>query len=341
MAALVTANSPADLEARSRGASLYLPEGTVPMLPSAAVERLGLGLQPVSPALSIGVVVGENGEIEDVEVTASHVRVTRLSYPAAESRLHESSFVPLVDAAQRYAARRQENQAVIINLPEVRINVQDGRVILKPLLRLRSRQLVRDAMLIAGEAVALFALQNELAIPFTVQDPPKGPITPGDTPSVMFARRRLMQPSRPSGTAGAHAGLGMSRYVQATSPLRRYLDLVTHQQLRAFAAGGETLDKQAIMARIGAVSATAGDVRWAERQSNRHWTLVYLLQNPDWSGEGIVVEKRGRNSHLLIPDLGFETSTYLAGATLDQVVELTVRDIDLPQLEGNFSVAQV
>jgi hypothetical protein len=44
VAALVRPGSPADLEARARGATLYLPETTVPMLPAAAVPRMGLGL---------------------------------------------------------------------------------------------------------------------------------------------------------------------------------------------------------------------------------------------------------------------------------------------------------
>ena len=53
----------------------------------------------------------------------------------------------------------------------------------------------------------------------------------------MFARRRTMTASQPSSQPGRHAGLGLDQYVQATSPLRRYLDLVVHQQLRAFLAG--------------------------------------------------------------------------------------------------------
>jgi hypothetical protein len=54
VAALVPPESAADLEARARGATLYLPEGAVPMLPWAAIGRLGLGLSEISPALSFG-----------------------------------------------------------------------------------------------------------------------------------------------------------------------------------------------------------------------------------------------------------------------------------------------
>ena len=51
-AALAPPDSPLDLEARQRGATFYLPEGAVTMLPPAAIQQLGLGLQEISPALS-------------------------------------------------------------------------------------------------------------------------------------------------------------------------------------------------------------------------------------------------------------------------------------------------
>ncbi len=59
VAALVPPDSEADLEARARGANLYLPESTVTMLPPEATRQLGLGLSEVSPALSFGLDLSE------------------------------------------------------------------------------------------------------------------------------------------------------------------------------------------------------------------------------------------------------------------------------------------
>lgn len=67
-------------------------------------------------------------------------------------------------------------------------------------------------------------------------------------------------------------------------PLRRYLDLVVHQQLRAHLRAEAGLSEQALMERVGAADAVSGSVRWAERNAINHWTLVYLQQNPDWQG---------------------------------------------------------
>ncbi|MBK9092763.1 MAG: RNB domain-containing ribonuclease, partial [Anaerolineae bacterium] len=66
-AALVQPDDPADEEARGRGATLYLPEGVVTMLPWRATELLGLGLQDISPALSFGIGLDANGQINSLE----------------------------------------------------------------------------------------------------------------------------------------------------------------------------------------------------------------------------------------------------------------------------------
>ena len=65
VSALVQPDSEIDLEARSRGANLYLPEVVSTMLPPEATDQLGLGLQEISPALSIGFNLNLAGEIAD------------------------------------------------------------------------------------------------------------------------------------------------------------------------------------------------------------------------------------------------------------------------------------
>lgn len=339
-AALITPDSAADQEARSRGANLYLATGTVTMLPAKATQILALGLSEISPALSFGLDLNEVGEITDCEIVPSWVRVTRLSYREAETRLQEAPLRELHEASQRYQARRHANGSISIDLPEVKVRVVDGKVELRPLARLRSRNLVREAMLMTGEAVARFALGNGIPIPFTTQSAPAGEVPTAKTPSAMFALRRMLKPGQKSTAPGAHAGLGMDLYAQATSPLRRYLDLVVHQQLRAFLQGGTPLDSQQILALIGEADEVSRDVRRVERLSNRHWSSVYLLQHPAWQGKGIVVELHGRRHVVLLPQLGLETSLYLRQELpLDSKVELKLREVDLVNLEPSFSLA--
>ncbi len=335
-AALAPPGSPADLEALARGATLYLPEGSVPMLPWEAVQRLGLGLAEVSPALSFRLRLDAAGDLTLLNIAPSWVRVIRLTYKEAEARLDEEPLRSLYRIAQRYRARREDRGAISLDLPEVRIQADGDQVTIEPVLPLASRELVTDAMLMAGEAVAAYAIQHQIPIPFTTQDPPETEERPADLAG-MYGLRRQLRPSQQSSTPGPHAGLGLESYVQATSPLRRYLDLVAHQQLRAHLREDELLDTQELIERIGATAASAGSVRHAERLARRHWTLVYLAQHPGWRGDAILVEKRGRRATAVIPGLDLDPRVHLrADLPLNSQVSLVLRRVDLPALEASF-----
>jgi exoribonuclease-2 len=202
-------------------------------------------------------------------------------------------------------------------------------------------------MLMTGEAVARFALEHDVPVPFTVQEAwpsleEKMTASEEAGPSLaqMFALRRSLKRSQPQSTPGPHTGLGMERYTQSTSPLRRYLDLVVHQQLRAYLRGQDVLDGQAVMERVGAAEAVRSSVRRAERLSITHWTLVYLLQHPDWQGEGVIVDKRGARDVVLIPELDLETRIYQQqDLPLDSRVWLRLTDVNLALLEAHFRVS--
>jgi exoribonuclease-2 len=340
VAALVPPDSPADLEARARAAALFLPEGTVPMLPWAAIECLGLGLAEVSPALSFGLDLAADGQIDAVEVMPSRVRVTRLTYEQAESRLDEEPLRSLYRLARRYQARRLQQGALSLDLPEVKIWADGDQVTIRPIPALRSRDLVTEAMLMVGEAIARFGQERAIPLPFTTQDPPSSEERPqaGDLAG-MFALRRALRPSEYSTMPGAHAGLGLEIYCQATSPLRRYLDLVVHQQVRAYLRGGELLDAQQMVERVGATAAVAGTVRYAERLSRQHWTLIYLLQHPGWTGEGVLVEQTDSRAVVLMPDLDLDARVHLhRELPLNSPLRLAVRQVDLPQLLARWQV---
>ena len=342
VAALVPPDSAADLEARARGANLYLPEGTIHMLPPAATAQLGLGLTDISPALSIGITVADDGELGEVEIVPSLVRVTRLSYAEADERLDETPLAQLTPRFEAAMQRRLENGAVEMDLPEAKIRVVDGAVRILPLPTLRSRLLVREAMLMAGEAVARYAVANEIPLLFTVQEAPDladpAALRP-TTLSEMFALRRLLKPGRQKVDPGPHAGLGLDLYVQVTSPLRRYLDLVAHQQLRAHVRGQPLLDADALATRLSAYRAVVGSVRQAERRSNAHWTLVHLLRHPEWEGTGIIVERRGARCVAILPELAYDTEIYVQGdVPLDSEVTVRLSDVNLPQQEARFQV---
>lgn len=340
VAALVAPDSALDKEACSRGATLYLPEGAITMLPGAATAQLGIGLQEVSPALSFGFHCTEQGELAEIEIHPSWVRVERLSYAEAETRLGEEPLASMVRITERFRARRQANQAARLDLPEVNIRVRDGQVSIEPLARLAARELVADAMLMAGEAAARFCQQHDIPIPYAQQPAPERLEQP-TTLSGMHAYRRLFKPSRTSVEPGLHFGLGLPLYTRATSPLRRYGDLLVHQQLRAFLRAQVPLDAKNVAARAAQADSASALVRKTERHSNHHWKLVYLRAHPNWRGRAVVVAHEERRSVALIPELALETRLRARqDLPLDTEVELALSEVDLPGLESRFRILE-
>ncbi|CAM2009547.1 ribonuclease catalytic domain-containing protein [Acanthopleuribacter pedis] len=329
VAAIIKPDSDIDLEARSRGANLYLPEKTIPMLPTTATDLLGLGLTETSPALSFGVVLNQHGEIEDIEIKPSWVKVTRLSYEQANGRMDEAPFAEMAAITERYRARRFERGAANISLPEVKINVVDGEIRIKPVASLKSRDMVTDAMLIAGEAAARFAIEHQIPFAFAGQAPPDANETPEDM-AAMFGYRKKFKRTQIKGVAEPHSGLGLDSYARATSPLRRYLDLVVHQQLRAFLRGEPILNDQQMTERVGASEAVTGHLRQVERLSNRHWLLLYLKRREAWRGLGVLVDQRDKRYTVLIPELALDSGITLQGDwPMNTEIPLSVAHINL------------
>lgn len=332
VAALVAPGSPLDLEARARGATLYLPDRTIGMLPDELVQKAGLGLSETSPALSICLDLDEDGNAEAVDVRLTRVKVQRLAYQEAQARLEEGEepFVTLARLARASRLLREGEGALSIDLPEVRVKADDTGASVFPLPKPEMRTVVQECMTLAGWGTAIFADDNELPLPFATQDYPTREVA-GDTLPAMWARRKTLARTRFQPSPGPHHGMGLDLYAQATSPMRRYLDLVVHQQLRAFLAGRDPLSSKVMAAHIAESQLNADATRQAERLSRRHHTLRFIAAQPERVWDAVVVDRRGAQATLLIPDLAFDVpmSTPAAPGT---ALKVQFADIDLPQM---------
>jgi exoribonuclease-2 len=334
VAALVGPGSPLDQEALRRGANLYLPEGTVPMLPLAVTEALGLGLKEVSPALTFELLVSPEGELLREDLYLSWVRVRRLSYREA---LEAEALAPLKALAEAFLRKRLAQGALDIALPEVKVRVEGEEIRITPLPPYESRVWVREAMLLAGYAAAHLALREGLPFPFATQEAPSHRVE-GEGLAAMWAQRKTLKRAQLKAVPAPHRGLGLPLYAQVTSPLRRYLDLVAHQQLRAWLKGERPLSQGEVLERVGAAEAVADLVREGERRSKLHWTLLYLMEK-GYEGPGVLVERRGGQGVFLLPELGLTAQVALSGPlTLNAEVRLRFLEADLPALEARFAL---
>jgi exoribonuclease-2 len=129
-------------------------------------------------------------------------------------------------------------------------------------------------------------------------------------------------------------------YSQVTSPLRRYGDLVAHQQLRAFIDGQKLLDRDEVLERIARGDAAAQAATKAERASNLHWTFVYLSEHPEWRGEAVVVDIKGYQATVIIPSIA-KQETIIASkkVSLNDTLVVKAGKISISELNAVFSEA--
>ncbi|MDR1637206.1 MAG: RNB domain-containing ribonuclease [Treponema sp.] len=367
-AASVGFGSPAEREARNRGATFYLPEGTYRMIAGQALPSYALGMAERSPALSFKITLDGDGSITGGDVLRSWVSVTRLSYGEADRLVlgtadGASAGEPAIPAGRplketqavlsalfalgdRNLRRRLAAGGVSIGFPEVHISVRDGQVFLEPVKSRKSADMVRECMLLAGEGAAWWVSReaprllggHRLPFPYIGQETGDLPANPLPGLAGSWQLRRAMRPRSLSLKPSLHQGLGLGAYTQVTSPLRRYTDLLAHQQIRSVLRGEPPLDEDETLLRMGAGEAAMGASVQAERASRAYWTAVYLLDKAGSRWEGVVLEKKGPKAVVMIPDLGLETQVSLKKeAEPNDPVTLSLLSVRLSVAEAVFS----
>jgi exoribonuclease-2 len=334
--ASIVMDSPPEKEARDRGATLYVPEGSIRMLAEEALPIFALGLTETSPALTFKMILNNDGGIAEIEIFPSTVKVTRLSYEQADAE--DARFGDLFAVAERNFKRRSLAGAVHIELPEVHITLQQGRVTVEPLVPYRSTGLVRECMLLAGEGAGVWAIQHNVPFPYIEQEVGDMPekIFPGVAGS--YQLRRCLRPRILSTKPGRHEGLGLDTYTQVTSPLRRYTDLLAHIQIRSFLRGDKMIPADDLYARMAAGEAAAIAVGQAERATRNHWMMVYLSAQKGSVWDAVALEQKGNRWAALIPSLALETQvSFRKEMEPDERIKLVLKSVHIPRGEAIFA----
>ncbi|MBD2568603.1 RNB domain-containing ribonuclease [Anabaena lutea] len=311
-----------DLEARKRGSTVYLPTGMIPMFPEVlATGPMSLVQGKICCALSFGIVLDQSGSVEDYRIHPSLMKPTyRLTYEDVDEMLElgveaEPEIAAIANSAQRRKAWRYNQGAISINMPEAMIKVKDDDISIDILDDSLSRQLVAEMMILAGEVAARYGQTHNIPLPFRGQPQPELPpeqellqLPAGFVRSC--AMRRCMPKSEMSITPVRHAGLGLDTYTQATSPIRRYSDLLTHFQLKAHLRG-EVLPFSAEQLKevMMTVTSTTQELTMVERQTNRYYALEYLRRHPQQVWQITVLMWLREDSNLaliLLEDLGLQ-----------------------------------
>ena len=295
--AVVPIEGAMNAEADRRMATLYLPERSIPMLPPEFVHGVGsLNPNQVRPAVSLLVKVDESGQVQDYEIKPSQIRShAAVSYVEADAAIadetHRWNHVlrPLSDLAQTLLARRERAGAFNVNREEMIIKVTtptdiEVRVVARST---PARDLVSEMMVLCNSLIADYCKVNDIPASYRSQSAPD--VSDLDLyddegvlrPLTRLQRYRLMRRFTPAVigvTATPHVGLGVDAYIQATSPLRRYPDLVMQRQISHFLASGEPVysaDDISSVAKRAEVQLR--EMSRIEETRRRYWFLKYLM----------------------------------------------------------------
>jgi exoribonuclease-2 len=294
---LVIAGSGLDLEARRRGSSLYLAQGTLPMFPPVLGHGpFSLRQGQRSAAWSLRVQFDREGAVRESRLVRSWIRPSyRLSYADADDLIElappqERAPALLHDLLERRRRWRERRGALCLEQAEGRIRCRGEHAELQVVEPSPSRRMVAEAMILAGAVIAELGRREGLVLPYRSQLPATLPsatelaaLDPG--PVRHAAIKRCLSRGHVGVTPAPHFSLGLDAYVQATSPIRRYGDLLVQRQLAAWSGGGETLDGAAMAALLELIDGPVREGIRISREDQRHWLQVWFEQNPQpsWS----------------------------------------------------------
>ena len=294
---LIPSGSPVDREAGRRMASLYLPEKTIPMLPPELTHQNG-SLDPGRTRAGVTLIVrlDDAGNVLDREVTPSLLRSREaMTYEEADHALddeaspHHEALAVLQKVADARRHLRGNAGAIELEQPEMSVRVEPtGEVTIRVLDRTSpSRRLVAELMVLCNTLLGELCRSEQLPSVYRVQTPPDLSDLPQAEPAESSSeahetlRRYLLakrlRPAELDIVPGRHSSLGVPVYIQATSPLRRYPDLVLQRQVSYFLESGKPLyPVDDIISVAQRAEVQIREVARVEAQRKRYWFLKFL-----------------------------------------------------------------
>ena len=361
--ALVSRGSALDVEADRRMSSLYLPEQTISMLPPQISTDMG-SINPGEERATISLIaeLREDGETEDWKVARSVIRSGHaLSYAEADRIIEDSSHTlhselfALHKLSEKLRSRREGNGALNFDRDELSVKVgSDGNISVAVIPRnAPSRNLVQEYMVLCNSLLARYCSEAELPAPFRSQALPdvsdiEAQVSPGPLRTYLMMRR--LKPAVVATKPGAHGGLGVEAYTQATSPLRRYPDLMVQRQISHHLRTGETLyDNESVTSIAHRADTQIRQMSRIENQRRQYFFLKWLdrrRREAEEAGnqyvlDGIVLENpASRAATVDLVDWPYRTRAALPNSTSPgDEVSLHLHSVDLWRRTAQFTLA--
>lgn len=305
-----------DRLAREAVSSVYLPDAHHGMLAPGVARHTSLCTSQA--ALTFSAVLNADGDIERFDIQPSLIsEPLRLTYEEADGPVvpEELERVRALSEKHLQWRRSQGHVELAVQRSQVRVleagraagysdTVVDSEGVI---MRLEgdtpddydeqrgcsSKGVVGEAMVIAGRIASMYAMQHGIPIVYRYHSPPESSrelqrLLAGDnTPLATYQLLKQLSASAVDTSPGGHWAMALPAYSRVTSPLRRYLDMLTHYQLHRHLDGRPLIEFPA----LAPIYRREQYIRTHQRLANRYWLHRYLdALGRDAVFEGTVVE---------------------------------------------------
>jgi exoribonuclease-2 len=327
-----------DLEARRRGSSIYMADQKIPMLPAVLAEGLcSLRAGEIRPAVSTLVELSPEFDILGCRIVPSTVRVRhQLTYFDVNlSADQDPNVMRLRNIARKFREVRLAAGAVHISVPEINIWLgENGDINLNRVNRESpGRMLVAEIMIMANWLMARLLAEHGMPAIFRSQPAPRERLYRGEEGTVFqhWMQRRLLSRFALGHAPEAHSGLGLDAYVTATSPIRKYFDLMTQRQVRAILGLEDPYSADEIDAILVQLELPMSNVGRLQTGRQRYWLLKYLEQRVGQKEEAVVLMRRRNSFQILLTDYMLECDLPVTGyldLKPEDLVQVTLQKVN-------------
>jgi len=249
-------DSNVDLDARKKNSSLYLIDQYVPMLPKDLLEKANLAQNKISETISAAIEFNDDGSINNYVITEAIIKPKyQLTYEDANEILElepieEIELIEIKKLLEKSITFRKKQGAIIFESPNCKIKLYKDKVVINKLEKTLSQIIVAESMILMGYITSLFLDKYNLAAAFRIQKLNCNPYEIlnryNDSDIKYIILKQYMGKSYITTKPGIHESLGLKMYVQCTSPLRRYLDLIIQRQVYNKINNYELLSKDSV-----------------------------------------------------------------------------------------------
>jgi exoribonuclease-2 len=313
VAGVISPDSLLDGEASQRGSSLYFPRRHIPMIPqNLSQDTLSLREGCDRHAISLISRLDKSGDLLDYRFALSLVKVKRqLTYDQAnENYMKESPLEEAHQLSQFLRQKRMDQGSLILSLPEVYVKIYPDSSISLEMVEQNtpSRMMVAEFMIFYNWLAARFCRDNKIPVLYRGQEEPSGRLSINEAGYLyfVFKQRRKLSPLMIDTEPRCHNGLGLDVYTNASSPIRRYLDLVVQRQIRGYLIDGSpNYDKKELEDIRISVEPLLRDLERVKRNRTRYWIQKHLLQHRGEKFPALVLDVLRGRCRILLTDFLF------------------------------------